>query len=453
MAAFAQLDPDAVVKPLEEAIQQTVAAILDAVPIDELLAPVGAVLDAVQGVIDIGHNALALVHKGSDLLAGLDDGPAKVQAFADGVLAKVASVDAASLQPHVDAVGTAVAGTTQPALSARAAAATGSLTAALGALAPRDRLATLSLAHRAVKIASPTPLVAQALQRADPLQPELAAPYQALAAFQRRAADAGQAFELELAAASARRHAAGGTLDAVALLEATPESLVGWIRDALQPQVVNPLRALFAPTAPTVKLLAPIVSEVEALMATLTSKLAAFGTAPGSAGDIKHTVEQLVDRLKGVDLAFLSTSLGELFERVRGKLEAIGPAALAPLLDKAFDDALATLDVSSLLPKDDIDKLDAGIATIVAALQAVDPKHLVEKLQPIFEDKVLPLIEAFDLGGLLDALLQTLHGLHDELDGELERVNTAYKAMLAAVPPFNPLSIDIDIDVDVGGFL
>ncbi len=449
--AFDRLDPLAVVKPLQDAIDGAVAAILDAVPIDDLLAPVGAVLDAVQGVIDIGTNAMALAHDCIALLEQLGDGPEQVQAFADGVVAQVAALDAASLQPHVAGVVAAVGTTTEQALTARAESVVGPLTAALEALDPRRRLADLLLAHRAVESEGQSVVVVSALDRADPLKPQLAAPYQALAAFQRRATDAGNALALELDEVSSRQHAPGGTLASAATLAATPAALAGWVREAVQPQVVNPLRALLAPAGPVQALLEPVVAEAEALMRTLTAKAAAFGTAPGSAGDVKRTIDELLDRLRHLDLAFLGRSLGDLFDHVREKLEAIGPAALEPVLEEAFDGVLDALDVGSLLPKDEIAKLDATVAKTVSALRAVDPKKVVEKLQPSFDEQVLPLVEAFDLGDLVDKLLARLHGLRDELDAELQRVNKAYQAMLAAVPRIDALSIEIDIDL--GGVL
>jgi hypothetical protein len=451
MAAFAALDPHAIVEPLEQAIHSAIDTVLKAVPVEDILAPVGAVLDAVQGVMDVGHSAVALVDTAMGMLDELADGPAEVQAFADGVLANVAGVDAAALNPGMTALKTAVAATTQDALVARAAAALAPLDTVLSALSPKDRLAKVTLAHRAIERDGLSPAVLQALDRADPLKPELAGPYQALIVVQGRVESVADILHHETEGAIRRYHEPGGTLASVAALEPTPAAVAGWVREALQPQVVNPLRALLAPAGPVRAMVGPIVDEIQMLMKLLVLKIDAFGTAAGSAGKVTQTIEALIARLRELDLAVVSRSLGELFEQVRGKLEAIGPGAVAPLLDKAFDEMLAALDVGTLLPAESIAQLDEAVVEIVAALRSRSPQQVVAKFQLAFDKQLLPLVEAFDLGGLLDALLATLDGLDEELAGELDRVDKAYQAMLAAAPAFDPLSVEVDIDV--GGLL
>ena len=55
-------------------------------------------------------------------------------------------------------------------------------------------------------------------------------------------------------------------------------------------------------------------------------------------------------------------------------------------------------------------------------------------MQPVFDSDVKPLLDAFDLSKLLDAVVDKLHGLKDELKQELDKVNDAYKQMRAAIP-------------------
>ena len=58
-------------------------------------------------------------------------------------------------------------------------------------------------------------------------------------------------------------------------------------------------------------------------------------------------------------------------------------------------------------------------------------------MQPVFDSDVKPLLDAFDLGKVLDAVVDKLHGLKDELKQELDKVNDAYKQMRAAIPPMS----------------
>ncbi len=461
LAAFDRLDPAALVTPVEAALQGVIATVLDALPTDEILAPIERVLGTVADVAQVGRQAVAVMERIRSLLDVLEDGPGDVQAFADGVLDKLSGIDAASLQDALDALAGAIAGTTAAALRARSAAALGALTEQLEAIAPGDRLAAIAVARGAALQAldglpaSPQKAAAEAaLARADALAPPLAGPLGALGAFQRRAAAAAAALDGELQTWDDRYHGDGDTLPAIAALQATPAAVTAWVRDALQPQVVAPLRALLAPTGPVRAILGPVIAQLQALLTVLEDKLAVFGTGAGSVGEITSAIDGVLARLRGLDLAFLRDSLAELHANVRAKIVAISPGALGAQLDAVFDDVVGALDVDQLLPTTQIEALDQRVLALVGTLDALNPATLVvDVVQPVFEQDVLPLIDAFDIGAALDRVLTMLHGLLDELDGELARVNASYKAMLAAVPEPSPISIDIDVGVDVGGFL
>ena len=196
--------------------------------------------------------------------------------------------------------------------------------------------------------------------------------------------------------------------------------------------------------------LGPALDQLGMLLTDLEGKVATFGTGPGSAGAIKTAIDTLVDRLRNLDLDFLKEGLAGVFANVRAKLEAIGPKALEPRFQDAFDNALDALDLSSVLPQPELDQLDADVGKVIDALKELDPsKLIVDAVQPAYDEKVAPLIDAFDFTGVLDALITALHNLRDELESELERVNQGYQAMLAAVPPLNPLSLDLEVP-DVG---
>ena len=432
--AFDQLKPDQLVKPLEDAIHDVVNTILDALPIDEILGPVGKVLDAVQGVADVLHKGKDVLDQIAGVLEKLD--PEAIEPWVDSVLAKIG--DASSLQPQLDAIQQALEATTAAKLGQRASTA-----ALLAALDAADRLTAIATAHRAVDRSALPAAAQQALDRADPF----ALPYNAISTFRRDAHTAADALAAELATWDARYHALTTPMQASGIAQ--------WLKDAAEPQVIKPLRALLAPAGPLHTALAPALTQLEALLTDLEGKVATFGTGPGSAGSIKTAIDALVDRLRNLDLGFLKEGLAGVFANVRGKLTAIGPDALAPLFQQAFDEALAGLDLSSVLPQTDIDKLDADFEKVVDALEQLDPsKLIVDAVQPVYDEKVAPLIDAFDLSGVLDKLLTALHGLKDELDEELEKVNQSYQAMLGSVPPLNPLSIAGDLgDVagDIGG--
>jgi len=177
------------------------------------------------------------------------------------------------------------------------------------------------------------------------------------------------------------------------------------------------------------------VTEVKKLVDDLDGKITSLLTGPGSLGDIKTTIEALVDRLHQVNLDFLTTSLDDLFADVRSKLAALDPANLAQALKTDFDSLLGSLDLSQALPQADVDELDADYQKVIDKLAQLDPKKLVTDVaQPVFDSDVKPLLDAFDLSKLLDAIVDKLNGLKDELKQELDKVNDSYKQMRAAIP-------------------
>jgi hypothetical protein len=76
---------------------------------------------------------------------------------------------------------------------------------------------------------------------------------------------------------------------------------------------------------------------------------------------------------------------------------------------------------------------------------------VVEIVQPEFEEKIIPLLEIFDISAVLTALFDQLAGVEEELKAEMARVNEAYQRMRDSVPSIS-ISIDIDIDVDIPSF-
>ena len=72
---------------------------------------------------------------------------------------------------------------------------------------------------------------------------------------------------------------------------------------------------------------------------------------------------------------------------------------------------------------------------MIDKLRALDPGDLVEDaLQPIWDETVLPLLDAFDLTPVFAALIDFLESLKGELSGGLDQVNTAYQSLIALRP-------------------
>jgi hypothetical protein len=460
LAAFDRLRPDDLVKPLNDLLAKLVDDVLKAVPAEELLASVGGVLATVTEVATFGTKVVGVIHKVHDLLAGLADAPAQLDAWAASVVTGVASLaDASPVQAALGQTESSLAATKAAPLGARFDAAVNPVTAALDAFDPAARLAAIVQAFRevsgpALAALPPSPQKAalrQALDRASPLQPAFGAPFEALRAFRDQISAAHDALHAELDDWDARYHQGDGVLACLATTSITTAELSTWVGDAIAGHVVRPLRAVLMLAGPAAAFAQLVVTQLDALVTAVTGQLAALVSGPGSLGAIKAALDQLVARFRHLNLDFLADSLRELFEHMRAKLEALNPSALRGMVDNAFAEMLATLDVHQVIPAADVKKLDDDYTAVITKLQALDPEKLVvDVVQPKFEQAVRPLIEAFDISADIDTVLGVLAGLKTDLHTDLEKVNEAYKAMLAAAPSINPLSIAIDIDVDVG---
>ena len=377
MAAFDSLKPDAIVKPLQDGIDSAVNAVFSAIPIDATFHEVDEALAKVQDAAAIGDRLVSVLQRVHDVLAAFADAPAQTSAWLEPILTKVDAAGAdASLTPQLAALTTALDGTKAAALTARVDAGLDPVLGPLTSVDPHSKLAAIVLAKNAVSRATLNALpdspektaAAAALDRFDPLSADFTRPFESL-----------RSLALVLAAAKTAAHALlddawdanftgpDGALHDMHGLTAGPA--VGQaVRDMVEASFATPLNAAFALTEPLATGVDAIVAEVKKLVDDLDAKLGSLVAGPGSLGDIKDTIEALVDRLHQVNLDFLTTSLNDLFADVRSKLAALDPANLAEALSSDFDELLDQLDLSQALPKADVDELDADYQEVIDKL-------------------------------------------------------------------------------------
>ena len=369
------------------------------------------------------------------------------------------SVGAAS--PAIDAINAAIERLRAQALTSELDAVAAPLSAGLANLDPARRLADLALARRAITPAvmaalpdSPAKAAIQALlSRFDPLAPTFARPFEGLQDWQADLARDRAAFATLLHSWDRRLFSEHGVLNGLAQPAANAASLRQLIDDALEREVIRPLVALVSAFAQSVAAAAPVVAQIAALAQAIEDKLALFVTGPAALAGIRDALQALIERLRGINLDFLVDELNAVFQQVKDKLQAVGPAAVRATVQQAFDQALAALNLSQLLPSDALATLDADYAAILNTLRALDPQALVvNAVQPLYDVQVLPLLEAFDITPVLNALIVRLDELKLELSAEFEKVNGSYQRMLAAVPTISltDISLDVDIGVDIG---
>jgi tetratricopeptide (TPR) repeat protein len=442
--AFDRLSPDDLVQPLEQAITGAIDGVLDALPVDEVFDQIDAAVGAVEAVSTFAERLATLLEKLRDLLQGLVGSREQIESWIDSALDKVEAIgDADSLQPSFVDLSAALDETRAENLLDQYDDAAAPLQSALATLNPQTRLAALAQVHatfpRSALAALPdSPEKAAldtALARFDPLEPDFGAPYQALAAYQQSLAQAQSVLQSVMTDWDARYHGADGLLMSLRVTGATPTELRQLIHEALEPQFIRPVHALFAGIEPLSGPVEALLSTIQGLVASLQEKLSDVLSGPESLGAIREALQELVERLRNFNLDFLRTSLEDVFAEVRAKLEAVDPARLREVVETAFDATLDTITMSQIFPPDEVAALDEDYAQLVDQLRALDPETLVvEVIQPEFEERLDSLVDTFDLTPLLTALVELLRSLDRELRDEMERVNQAYQDMRRAVP-------------------
>jgi hypothetical protein len=180
---------------------------------------------------------------------------------------------------------------------------------------------------------------------------------------------------------------------------------------------------------------APIIGALDRMTGLLQSKVENALLGEDGLGGIRTAMDGLIDRISNFDLSFLTGSLDELFDRLKEKLQGLSPQSARDAVDAEFKQLLDAISLDLILPPQDPDPLDTMFSGLIDNFAELHPDTLiVQPLQQIFDRDVMPLLAVFDLTPVIQALLDRLSSLDEELKTEMLRVNGAYNAMLQAVP-------------------
>jgi hypothetical protein len=435
---FAKLDafkPSALLDPLTEKVEETVAQIIDASPVDEILGEINGVFDTVRDFLDFVQRIQSIATKIGQLFDGLANADAQFDAWRDELLAKVPNTADAALQTALTELTEAIdAAAHAPVLAAFDAAAANML-GELNALDPDTRLNRIVTAYGrlasrvgALPASATKDAAQQILNRFNPTQPEPSAPLR-LAGDMR---DAVRSTRDQLAAL------AGDWTETVAGFSDLRNVAPNTLRDLVSAEIVpalQPVRFIFTTLGNLAAPVNGVVQTLTELITTLTARVDALVNGPGSLSAISGAIQQVVDALRNIDLGFVGRSLDDVLRTVRDQLRAIDPQRLADELDAAFAQALSALSLTTIIPAADIAALDQAWQSVVDKLRQLDPGKLIEQVvQPVYDQTVLPLLDAFDLTPLFSALIDFLDSLDDELGSGLDDVNTAYQSLIALRP-------------------
>jgi hypothetical protein len=456
LAALDSLRPTTLLEPIEAELTKVIDNIVTALPADEIITALEQVVAFIDNTLALGDRFFALLERLRDMLAGLTGGAGQLQTWIDSVLSRIDSLaDTSQLTTTLASVSAAVDSTTAGALTATWTASATPLLDMLNGLDPETRLASVVQAYAAIEPSAVEALPDSAektailalLDRFDPAQDAFNASYRALADLRTALMETEVTLAEIMVQWDADYHFEGGVLACLKEPQATAAQLRQWIEESLQNSLITPLSGLFAALEPVQQFIDSLIGSTQPVLTSLQDSLAELLTGPNALGGLRDALQALIDRLRNINLSFLTDTLDQLFDNMRAKLAAVDPAQLAAALSQEFDNMLAALSLDLAVPPGSLDQVDATYQEVVDKLKALDPgKLIVDVVQPEYEALVLPLLEPFDLTPVLAVLTARIGGLEDELRAEMDRVNAAYQAMLDAAPD---VSISLSLDVGV----
>ncbi len=416
-------------------------------PVDELFTQLEMVVGVVEDTLGIGDRFVALLQRLQDLLTGLTDSRSQLQAWVNSIVTKVDTLtDTSPLLPPLAALSTALDRTRAGDLMGAFQGLVDPLLTLLNTLNPETRLANLVQADQriprpALEALPDSPeksAIITVLDRFDPTQPAFSVPYRSFADLHTALNNATTNLTGVLVEWDERYHSGDGILAGYRHTQATASQLRQWLEDALQSQFITPLAAFFEFFELGQQLVAAFIAPLQSVLTQLQTKLANLLLGPDALMGIRDALQELIQRLRDVNLGFITDTIDALFERVRGKLEALNPANLQMALNSAFEETLQALDLSQAIPSDSLAQIDTTYNGILEKLGALDPQTVVtDVVQPLYDNTLIPLIDTVDLTPLLTALVEQFGALEDELRQGIQQVNAAYQAFQRSASSVN----------------
>ncbi|MEM0995712.1 MAG: hypothetical protein AAGN35_01475 [Bacteroidota bacterium] len=436
-------DPEEIISPLDDAMQNGVQTILEILP----LGAANAVFDQIAG---LGLIIQALADKATRIqsfidglrirLSGLQGAQQQMQAISADIASRIdAFTDISGVTTAMDEVSLALADIHSASLTAEVNNVLNPLIAKVQSLQVKPKLAAIASALTSFpleQLASLPPSLNKTnleafLTQFDPTVGQIAAPAELLDTLPAAVASAREDFDELMLEWNDRHLEANGPIMALYQPTLTAAELRTMLKDTME----NELTRLLEPFMIIVERLE---GGARGLALKLTDVIDGINDLLDDLTDITDAVEELrtalddlVETFLSFNLNFISESFGEIFDALRNQLMGLLPSGIAEALSDMYKDLLGLLDVTELL---DASALDAEFLAIIDLLRGLDPSEIiVNALQPEFE-KVLEFILRFDLSVQIDAFLEQIDRLIDDLRTELDRVSVKYEDMWQAVP-------------------
>lgn len=436
--------PEQLVDPIEQRITEVLDRLLEILPDEVIFEVLNRIIANIEFVADIVNEVKLILRKIQAMVTALADPADQLRSWLQPVVDLVDALpDIAGLQDLFDGVSGAVDALTAAQLRESLLSGMNPLLDALAALQPQVLLTGLSSACRRLDSSALQSLpdspqksaLSAALGRFNPLAPPMSRVFSNLGQWQQDLTQKLAAYDTAMQSWDARFFGEGNPFSNLRVGTVTTQALRDLLREGIEDGAIAPVARVLSTIGNVLATFSGPTGELEAFVQSLEEMLEQITTGPDSLGEIRDTLNQLIERVRNINLQFLEDELNDAFDAVKQKFEDVSPAVFREALQAAVDDALDLIDTSLLLPQEDIDDIDQTYRSLTTRLQDLDPvKLVIDVVKPEFDSKVLPLLESFDLSELIETLIQRMGNLAEELASELTRTDQSYQTMLQAVP-------------------
>ena len=444
--SFSALEPAELIEPLNQAVTNAINTVIDLLPLDEsdaAMEQVDKVVKKIEEFVGTGDKIKSVFQKIRDILNNLTDADQQIDNWIDEIIGKldlsgVQSTINAALSELSDAVSAVKADDLKNYINQEF----DEILDSFDTLNPDIFLTDIVQKYRrletgvnALPDSSEKTVITDLLARLNPMQEGFLGPFQVYANIKENITTVKQGLEAAFETWDTQYHHPESIFSNLGYESLNTDQLKDMIRETIEPVLKKPLKALFSWIQPVSDAIIAFLGKIEPLIDSLQDKIAVLLLGPEALDRINDSIQSLEDRLRNLDFGFITASVESIFNEIETKIESLNPAVIGSALDQAFADFLETIDVTLLISQSDIDQLDSDFEEVIAKLEALNPDTLVvQPLSEIYNNNILPLINAFDISEVIDAIVSRLKELDDELETELGRVNQEYVEMLAAVP-------------------
>jgi len=436
--------PEQLVDPVERQITNLIDSLLEVLPEEVIFEVLDKIISGIEFVTAIVTEVKSILQKVQSMVATLANPQEQLRSWLQPVFNLVDTMpDIASLQDLFDEVSDAVDKLTASELQTTLHGSTTPLLTALSDLEPQTMLTQLTSAyqnidHTAVNALPDSPQKSSlltALNRFNPLSPPMSRVFSNLQQWHDDLTGALTAYETAMLSWDTRFFVKGNPFTDLQISDVTTQTIKDLLRKGIEEQAIAPVAKVLSSIGTTIATFNGPIGELENFVDSIEDMLEQITEGPGSLGEIRDTLNQLIERVRNINLQFLEDELNDVFDAVKQKFNDVSPTVFREALQAAIDETLDLIDISLLLPQEDINQIDQTYQALLDKLKGFDPgKLVIDAVKPEFDKKVLPLIDTFDLSRPLDTLIERMDNLAAELGAELSRTDQSYKTMLQAVP-------------------